>query len=87
MNSKPVGDILWRPYSLDITPFVKEGENTVEVTLFSSLRNLLGPHHLEIGESYAVTPASFFKEDTVWGSWGKSAWNDGYCFVEFGICE
>ena len=70
---------------MELTPFIKEGENSIEVTLVNSLRNLLGPHHLQQGESYQVTPASFYKECTVWGDWGKDVWNDGYCFVKFGI--
>lgn len=87
VNGKDVGDILWQPYSLDITDFIVEGENDIEITLYSSLRNLLGPHHIEDGESYDVTPASFFKYDTIWGDWGKLPWNDDYCFVMFGIKE
>ena len=57
------------------------GENSLELELTSGLRNLLGPHHLEEGESFAVGPACFFKEPNIWGN---LPWNDGYCFVEFG---
>lgn len=85
VNGKAVGDILWRSYSVDLTPYIKDGENDIEITLISSLRNLLGPHHIEEGENYEVTPASFFKEDTIWGTWHKKPWNDDYCFVMFGI--
>ena len=85
VNGKNVGEILWRPYSLDLSSFVHEGENTIELTLWVSLRNLLGPHHSEEGECYDVTPASFFKDETIWGDWGKTKWNDDYCFVSVGI--
>ena len=85
LNGKKVGDILWKPYSIDLTPFIKDGENDIEITLMASLRNLLGPHHIEEGENYEVTPASFFKEDTIWGNWYKKPWNDNYCFVTLGI--
>ena len=85
VNGQQVGDILWKPYSLDITPFVIEGVNSIELLMISSLRNLLGPHHIEEGENYEVTPACFFKEDTVWGTWHKKPWNDDYCFVMFGL--
>ncbi|MBR7132650.1 MAG: hypothetical protein IKD04_03875 [Clostridia bacterium] len=87
VNGKQAGDLLWKPYSLDITPYIKEGDNNIEITLVSSLRNLLGPHHIEEGESYDVTPASFFKEDTIWGTWFKKPWNDDYCFVNIGLIE
>jgi hypothetical protein len=50
--------------------------------LTSGLRNLLGPHHLEEGESYGVGPGSFFKEPNIWG---HAPWNDDYCFVAFGL--
>ena len=85
VNGKSAGDILWMPYALDLSPYIKDGNNDIEITLISSLRNLLGPHHLAEGECYAVTPASFFKENTIWGHRDKEAWNDNYCFVNFGI--
>lgn len=85
VNGKEAGNILWKPYSVDLSTFIKDGENDIEITLIASLRNLLGPHHIEEGENYEVTPASFFKEDTIWGTWYKKPWNDDYCFVDFGI--
>lgn len=87
VNGEEAGDILWKPYSMDLAHFIKDGENDIEITLIASLRNLLGPHHIEEGENYEVTPASFFKGDTIWGTWYKKPWNDDYCFVEFGISE
>ncbi len=85
VNGVDIGDIIFRPYSIDISPYIVDGDNEIELSIITSLRNLLGPHHLDIGEYYAVTPASFFKENTVWGVWGKRPWNDGYCFVINGI--
>lgn len=85
MNGKQTGDILWKPYYIDLTPFIKDGKNEIEITLIASLRNLFGPHHIEEGENYEVTPASFFKEETIWGTWYKKPWNDDYSFVAFGL--
>ncbi len=85
VNGVGAGDILFRPYSIDISPYIVDGENEIELSIITSLRNLLGPHHIDIGETYEVTPACFFKEDTVWGTWAKRPWNDGYCFVINGI--
>ncbi len=45
VNGKSAGYIGWQPWELDISDFVKEGENTVSVIVFGSLKNLLGPHH------------------------------------------
>lgn len=82
VNGKRVCDVYWRPYEVDLTGVLQEGENVIEIELTSGLRNLLGPHHLKEGESYAVGPRSFFKEPNIWGA---CPWNDDYCFVEFGI--
>lgn len=85
VNGKEAGDILWKPYSIDLTPFIKDGENNIEITFVLSLRNLLGPHHLQEGEIYEVSPGCFFKEETTWRAWFTKTWNDAYCFVAFGI--
>lgn len=51
--------VFWRPYILDISEFVKEGKNRLEIELTNSNRNLLGPHHNPEGESLSVGPGSF----------------------------
>ena len=85
LNGEDVGDILWRPYSVDLSPYIKDGENDIEITLISSLRNLLGPHHMAKGEIYMVSPSCFFNDDSVWGKVDKKSRNEDYCFVEFGL--
>jgi len=82
VNGKRVCDVYWRPYEVDLTEALQEGENVIEIELTSGLRNLLGPHHLKEGESYGVGPSSFFKKPNIWGA---CPWTDDYCFVEFGI--
>jgi len=82
VNGEMVRKWFWRPYEADLGGCLREGENLLELELTGGLRNLLGPHHLEEGESYAVAPPSFFKEPNIWGC---QPWNDGYCFVEFGV--
>ena len=65
-----------------------QGKTKVKLTLINNLRNLLGPHHLEEGESYSVAADAFFKEDCVWNKniWASIVcWNDDYCFVEMSI--
>ncbi|MBE7035407.1 MAG: hypothetical protein E7402_04770 [Ruminococcaceae bacterium] len=66
---------------LPLKEFGVSGKTKIELTLVNNLRNILGPHHLEIGESYAVGPGAFFKESCVWAS-SPARWNAGYCFVE-----
>ncbi len=70
-------------YRADLGDALGSGETVFEIELTGGLRNLLGPHHLQEGESYAVAPPSFYKEPSVFGC---APWDDDYCFVEFGVC-
>ncbi len=45
VNGKPAGIIFSEPNTLDLTPYLKNGNNSVEVEVIGSLKNLLGPHH------------------------------------------
>ena len=65
---------------LPLADFGVSGKVKVELTLINNLRNLLGPHHLEMGECYGVGPDKFFKEKCIWAT-SPEEWNDGYCFV------
>ena len=78
-------EVLLTDDELPLAPFGVSGKTKVRLTLVNNLRNLLGPHHLKIGEEYAVGPHSFFKEPCVWNFHPESAWDDDYCFVETGI--
>ena len=52
VNGKPAGILIGRPYSLDITPFVKPGVNRIEVKVCSSLSN----HYATIPSPYRGMP-------------------------------
>ena len=45
VNGRDAGVIAYDPYELDITNYLRAGNNRVEVTVIGSLKNLLGPHH------------------------------------------
>jgi hypothetical protein len=45
VNGNTAGVIGWQPYEADITNAVRAGRNKVEVIVYGSLKNLLGPHH------------------------------------------
>lgn len=85
--------LLWGRDEVNLNDFTKRGKHTLSLTLVNNLRNLLGPHHLEIGESYQVAPGSFYKEKCIWKNeraahvWGVEnlLWNEDYCFVRMGI--
>ncbi len=82
-NGVDCGSLLYNSGRLDGAKALHSGKNRVTLELFNNLRNMMGPHHLESGESYQVLPASFFKEECVWSSWRtEDAWNEDYCFVE-----
>ena len=82
LNGTDLGKVVWWPYELAIPDGVlKAGENAIEIELTGNLRNLLGPHHLEEGESYGVGPVSFFCRK----HYVPPPWNDDYCFVRFGF--
>lgn len=57
-NGNDVGVIGWQPYELEISRAVKAGENRIEVVVYGSLKNLLGPHHGKI-ERGLTSPWSF----------------------------
>jgi hypothetical protein len=58
VNGKQAGIIGWQPYELDVTGFCRRGSNRIEVTVFGTLKNMLGPHHNVRGKGI-VTPWSF----------------------------
>lgn len=87
VNSMDAGKVIWKPYNIDISKYAKEGENEIKITLTGSLRNLLGPFHLEEGETHVALPFFFFHESSIWG-WGDGInhkWVDDYSFVQNGL--
>lgn len=88
VNGEAVGKFAWKPYRLDVTDFVPEGENIrLRLELTGSCRNLLGPHHHIDGELHMVGPDSFLgkKGWTDRRDAPDSTWKDGYNVVNFGI--
>ena len=85
INGKQVKKFLWQPYECDITDHLKFGENEIVWELYSSNRNLLGPHHHVDGELYAVWPADFTGEPSPFKADQRNVWSDDYHFVKFGL--
>ncbi|MBO5370940.1 MAG: hypothetical protein J6B23_09745 [Clostridia bacterium] len=83
INGKKLPKLIWAPYSFDLTGYLKEGENVIEIELTNNFRNLLGPLHLGC-ESYEVTPGSFYRKSKVYG-WTTGKWHENYAFLENGI--
>lgn len=82
INGVDVKTLMFTPYELDVTEYLRKGENTVELSVVNNLRNLLGPHHHQGGELYAVAPSSFFYEPCIWTGYHPGPYTEKYCFVE-----
>lgn len=57
VNGARAALIGWQPYEAEITG-LEPGENRIEVIVYGSLKNLLGPHHGKINRGL-TSPASF----------------------------
>jgi len=76
VNEQQVGTVAWQPHQVDVTEALKAGENVVEIELVGTLRNLLGPHHLNGGDLARTGPKEFRD---------KNRWTDDYILVPFGL--
>ena len=86
INGRQVATVTRPDYACAIPAGVlKAGANTIEIELTNSLRNMLGPLHLEEGECLGVSPGVFYKAPGVFAPWHRIVWNDDFCFMPFGI--
>jgi hypothetical protein len=58
VNGRDAGIIAWSPGDLDISPCISDGFNRIELVVYGTLKNLLGPHH-NVNRRGIVTPWSF----------------------------
>ena len=83
MNGQRVPSLLFER-SRDLAPYLREGKNTLKLTLYNSNRNLLGPHHRHDPEPYGVGPGTFSFEGE-WHGGVCPGYTGRYAFVRFGI--
>lgn len=83
VNDKSAGLIAIAPYELDITKYLRKGKNNIKVSVVSSLRNLLGPHHTKdaVGQTW---PEHFFSLNE---KQGLSLAGDSYVVVPYGLMK
>jgi len=86
VNGEEAGVVWKAPRTVPVGSFLTRGRNRLAVTLTTSLRNMLGPHHHPDGELFWVSPASFVCEKGPSGRpMGKRAVPLDYNVVDFGL--
>lgn len=84
INDRFAGDLLFEN-GLDVSRFVKKGENICRAEIFTGNRNFYGPHHdARFDESLGVTPFNFSFENS-FTRIGSLAVRKSYSLVETGI--
>ncbi|HYW95608.1 MAG TPA: glycosyl hydrolase [Bacteroidales bacterium] len=80
VNGQLADVLAWPPFESDITPYLKDGENRVTVTVTGSLKNLIGPFHFVKTKGIA-TPWSFKYAP------GQQPSGSDYDMVDYGLFE
>lgn len=70
---------------LDISKYTKLGENSIELELSVSNRNLMGPHHAMDEEPEFVGPFTYVMAGT-WKDGRSASYRDSYSFVSADLC-
>lgn len=95
VDGRVVGHFATHPLEVELDEAALRGRE-LSITLFGTLRNLLGPHHHLAGELPQVGPTHFAptpdttREDAEWlQKWARreveaADWRDRYCMVSFG---
>lgn len=78
VNGKHVANIAWQPWETDITDYITDGSNSLELVVVGTLRNTMGPLHHKAGDLRSVGPHSFKDE---------ANWIHEYQLVPYGLLE
>ncbi|GHU99024.1 glycoside hydrolase [Clostridia bacterium] len=85
INGEKVKTFVWGDCEADIRPYARIGSNTVEIELYSGLRNFFGPHHNFQGEPF-FTGISTFTDKRGWcDPETDRMWDGRYALVPFGL--
>jgi hypothetical protein len=69
--------ICWQPWEVDVTDYIRNGANEIQIEVCGSLRNTMGPLHHKEGDALLWTgPAQFVDEKN---------WTDEYRFAQYGL--
>jgi len=81
VNGRTAGHITSLPWTCDVSKYIRKGKNTVEVIVFGTLKNTLGPHHGNVQRGSAW-PSMFQRAPQTGPPAGK-----GYDTIGYGIFE
>ena len=71
--------------SFELAPYLKEGENRIQLSLTFSNRNLLGPHHRREIEPFYQSPNTFSIEKEWLGGNACQDFEESYALIRLGI--
>ncbi len=86
VNGKAVDSLIFTDV-VDVSGYVTEGENTLEIKLYSGNRNLLGPHHLALFDTDSEVGPFCFDFTNTWHGNGSEAFADRYALSKFGLFD
>jgi len=69
----------WPDYRVDITEYVQNGKNAIDIKLLGSRRNAFGPLHMTDDKPRGVGPETY--------RLGPDEWQDEYKLVDYGLFE
>lgn len=70
---------------INVTGLLKKGKNDIEITLVSSSRNLLGPHHYLLNEEPVAVSSQTWELGGTWTDGKSTHERDNYSFARFGL--
>ena len=92
VNGENAGTDFLAGEDTDITPYLKNGKNELQIKIFGSIRNLMGPHHHCKGEPEYTGVHTFTGEygngaveDLSAEEMPDAVWNDSYAFIRLGL--
>jgi hypothetical protein len=79
VNGTKAGMIGYDPFQLNVTPYIKEGPNRIDVHVIGSLKNLLGPHYRN--------PAPGLASPWHWKGVSEAIPGTEYQMIDYGLME
>lgn len=92
VNGRQCGDLLWEPFEAELLPYLKAGDNQIEIRLKTTLRNMIGPHHYKLynkmSECSHESTAYWKSAEPDWmldRNGRHKRWEKSYLFCDYGV--